>query len=63
MNLSNCTALVVDDFATMRRIVNDLLHEAGFGHVAEAEDGTEALRKLEHGKANIESIFKRRGLS
>ena len=48
MDLSNCTALVVDDFSTMRRIVNNLLREAGFGRVAEAEDGTEALRKLDH---------------
>jgi two-component system chemotaxis response regulator CheY len=32
----------------MRRIVINLLREAGFGHVSEAEDGTEALRKLEH---------------
>jgi two-component system chemotaxis response regulator CheY len=48
MDLSNYTALVVDDFSTMRRIVINLLREAGFGHVSEAEDGTEALRKLEH---------------
>ena len=48
MALSNCTALVIDDSCVMRRIVNNLLREAGFGRVAEAEDGTEALRKLDH---------------
>ena len=49
MDFSNYTALVVDDFSTMRRIVRNLLKQAGFGQVAEAEDGTEALRKLEAG--------------
>ncbi len=48
MDLSNCTALVVDDFSTVRRFVSNLLREAGFGHVAEAEDGTDALHRLDH---------------
>ncbi|MDD2881848.1 MAG: response regulator [Rhodoferax sp.] len=47
MDFSNCTVLVVDDFATMRQIVVGLLRQAGFGHVAEAEDGAQALRQLE----------------
>lgn len=38
--------LVVDDFATMRRIVRNLLKEIGYGNVDEAEDGAVALRKL-----------------
>lgn len=50
MDLSNYPLLVVDDFATMRRIVSNLLREAGITHITEAEDGTEALRKLENGK-------------
>lgn len=54
MDLSNCTALVGDDFSTMRRIVNNLLREAGFGHVCEAEDGMEAWRKLE--RDNVQFI-------
>lgn len=47
MDLSSYTVLIVDDFSTMRRIVNNLLRDAGFGRVYEAEDGVEALRKLE----------------
>lgn len=39
--------LVVDDFATMRRIVRNLLKDLGFNHVEEAEDGQDALNKLQ----------------
>ena len=49
MDFSKFSVLVVDDFATMRRIVSNLLREAGFEHFSEAEDGIEALRKLESG--------------
>ena len=38
--------LVVDDFATMRRIVRNLLKELGYNNVDEAEDGQIALTKL-----------------
>ena len=38
--------LVVDDFATMRRIVRNLLKELGFTKVDEADDGVMALKKL-----------------
>lgn len=38
--------LVVDDFATMRRIVRNLLKELGYLNVDEAEDGVAALNKL-----------------
>ena len=38
--------LVVDDFATMRRIVRGLLKEMGHTDVAEAEDGAIALAAL-----------------
>ena len=41
--------LVVDDFATMRRIVRTLLKELGFENVDEAEDGAVALSKLKAG--------------
>lgn len=39
--------LVVDDFATMRRIIAGLLRELGFRKIVEAEDGQAALRTLE----------------
>lgn len=39
--------LVVDDFSTMRRIVRNLLKELGFNNVEEAEDGVDALNKLQ----------------
>ncbi len=42
--------LVVDDFSTMRRIVRNLLKELGFTNVYEAEDGADALQKLDGGQ-------------
>lgn len=42
----NLHFLVVDDFATMRRIVRNLLKDLGFNNVDEAEDGEDALAKL-----------------
>jgi two-component system, chemotaxis family, chemotaxis protein CheY len=41
--------LVVDDFATMRRIIRNLLKELGFTNVEEAEDGLVALTRLNQG--------------
>ncbi len=41
--------LIVDDFSTMRRIIRNLLKEAGFQHADEAEDGAVALQKLKAG--------------
>ncbi len=38
--------LVVDDYATMRRIVRNLLSQIGFTDVEEANDGVTALQKL-----------------
>ena len=42
----NLRFLVVDDFATMRRIVRNLLKDLGFNRVEDAEDGLDALNKL-----------------
>ena len=42
--------LVVDDFATMRRIVRNLLKEIGYANSDEAEDGFDALNKLRSAK-------------
>ena len=41
--------LVVDDFSTMRRIVKNLLHDLGYQHVTEADDGKTALPMLQEG--------------
>lgn len=41
--------LVVDDYSTMRRIVKNLLHDLGYPHVAEADDGKTALPMLQAG--------------
>jgi two-component system chemotaxis response regulator CheY len=38
--------LVVDDFATMRRIVKGVLRQMGFENIVEAEDGSLALDTL-----------------
>ena len=50
MAAKNLNFLVVDDFSTMRRIVRNLLKELGYNNVEEAEDGAEALEKLNTGK-------------
>jgi len=42
--------LVVDDFATMRRIIRNLLQDLGFSNIAEADDGNTALPMLKTGK-------------
>ncbi|TFZ08359.1 chemotaxis response regulator CheY [Ramlibacter humi] len=41
--------LIVDDFSTMRRIVRNLLKEAGHANADEAEDGAVALQKIKGG--------------
>jgi two-component system, chemotaxis family, chemotaxis protein CheY len=41
--------LVVDDFATMRRIVRNLLQELGYQHIQEADDGRTAWPMLQTG--------------
>ena len=38
--------LIVDDFATMRKIVRNLLKQLGFTNVDEADDGSTAIEKL-----------------
>ena len=42
--------LVVDDFATMRRIVKNILKQIGYNNVDEADDGTTGLAKLKASK-------------
>ncbi len=38
--------LVVDDFATMRRIIKNILRQIGFTNIVEADDGTTAWETL-----------------
>ncbi len=38
--------LIVDDFATMRRILKNILKQLGFTNILEADDGTTALEQL-----------------
>jgi two-component system chemotaxis response regulator CheY len=47
VQVDSYSALVVDDFSTMRRIVGNLMRELGFVRVQEAENGADALRRLE----------------
>lgn len=42
--------LIVDDFATMRRIVRNLLRDLGFKNTTEADDGSTALPMLKNGE-------------
>ena len=45
--------LVVDDFATMRRIVKGVLKQLGFNDIIEAEDGSLALEELKREKVGL----------
>jgi two-component system chemotaxis response regulator CheY len=45
--------LVVDDFATMRRIVKNILKQLGFENIEEAEDGEQAYTKLKSGNFKL----------
>jgi two-component system chemotaxis response regulator CheY len=49
-NTTDLKFLIVDDFATMRRIVRGLLKEMGCNNADEAEDGAVALNMLKSGK-------------
>jgi two-component system chemotaxis response regulator CheY len=45
--------LIVDDFATMRRIVKGVLKQLGFNNIIEAEDGNAALEELKKEKIGL----------
>lgn len=45
--------LVVDDFATMRRIIKNLLTELGFNNLDEADDGKTALPIMKTGEVDF----------
>ncbi len=45
--------LIVDDFATMRRIMKNILKQIGFTNIVEADDGTTALEELKKNKVDL----------
>ena len=45
--------LVVDDFATMRRIIKNVLKQIGFTSIIEADDGSTALAVLKKEKVDL----------
>nr|WP_246041717.1 chemotaxis response regulator CheY [Desulfoglaeba alkanexedens] len=53
MEHKDMTVLVVDDFATMRRIIRNILRELDFKDIVEAENGTAAVRILESQKVDL----------
>ncbi len=50
---TNMKVLVVDDFATMRRIVKNILVQLGYKNIIEADDGTTALDILKKEKIDL----------
>ncbi len=49
----NMKVLVVDDFATMRRILKNVLRQIGFKNISEAENGRDALSQLKKEKFDL----------
>ena len=49
----NMNVLIVDDFATMRRILRNILKQIGFMNISEAEDGKTALTELKKEKFDL----------
>jgi len=49
----NMKVLVVDDFATMRRIVKNVLRQLGFTNIVEADDVTSALGLLKENSVDL----------
>ena len=45
--------LVVDDFATMRRILKNILKQIGFTKIIDADDGSTALAMLKKNKVDL----------
>ncbi len=45
--------LIVDDYNTMVRIIRNFLKQLGFEHIDDANDGTEALAKMQQRKYGL----------
>ncbi len=50
---TNMKVLIVDDFATMRRIVKNIMTQLGYKNILEADDGTTALDILKVEKVDL----------
>ncbi|MGC8492761.1 MAG: response regulator [Syntrophobacteraceae bacterium] len=53
MSYKDLAVMVVDDFATMRRIVKNILRDMEFKEIFEAENGAEALGLLKTNKVDL----------
>lgn len=53
MKMSSKRVLVVEDSPTMRRIITNALQRIGFADIIEAENGVDALNKLEGQKIDL----------
>lgn len=49
----NMDVLIVDDFATMRRILKNILRQIGFTNIYEADNGKNALNMLKKQKFDL----------
>jgi len=49
----NIKILIVDDFATMRKVIRNILKQIGFENIVEAEDGVAALKVLKSQKIDF----------
>jgi two-component system chemotaxis response regulator CheY len=49
----NMRILIVDDFKTMIKIVENLLRQLGFRHIDEASDGSKALEMMKTNKYDL----------
>ncbi len=49
----NMKVLIVDDFATIRRILRNILKQIGFTNIVEADDGNTALKELKKEKFDL----------
>ncbi len=50
---TNMKVLIVDDFATMRRIVKNIMTQLGYKNLLEADDGSTALELLKNEKVDL----------
>lgn len=50
---TNMKILIVDDFATMRRIVKNIMTQLGYKNLLEADDGSTAIELLKNEKVDL----------